>query len=237
MLTRLDIPDAPARAFRDADGQVHLIASHYVTRADGRAEPRLRAGTIAPRVMRLGSRRRPCALLRPRDGSRRRYTRKTGGIVYALVHNEYQGDKHVGQLPVEGYAEVLVQLDHAGPLDRRRTHLHAAGAAGPSGRVGATYRYEPDAGPLRAIPAQQHSRVTAPRTQGIYYALIQAERVQRAAGGHVRDPHVASGSAGRLARMGRQRASPCGFANPLRRRRARPRPCLRAGVDSRRSQR
>ena len=29
----IDITDAPARAFRDADGQVHLIASHYVTRA------------------------------------------------------------------------------------------------------------------------------------------------------------------------------------------------------------
>ena len=29
----IDIPDAPARAFRDAAGQVHLIASHYVTRA------------------------------------------------------------------------------------------------------------------------------------------------------------------------------------------------------------
>lgn len=28
-----DIPDAPARAFRDADGSVHLIASHFRTRA------------------------------------------------------------------------------------------------------------------------------------------------------------------------------------------------------------
>ena len=28
----LDIPDAPARAFRDADGNVQLIASHSVNR-------------------------------------------------------------------------------------------------------------------------------------------------------------------------------------------------------------
>lgn len=30
---QIDIPDAPARAFRDYKGTVHLIASHYVTRA------------------------------------------------------------------------------------------------------------------------------------------------------------------------------------------------------------
>jgi hypothetical protein len=30
----IDIPDAPARAFRDDRGVVHLIASHYVTRAE-----------------------------------------------------------------------------------------------------------------------------------------------------------------------------------------------------------
>ena len=30
---QIDIPDAPARAFRDFKGTVHLIASHYVTRA------------------------------------------------------------------------------------------------------------------------------------------------------------------------------------------------------------
>jgi len=30
---KVDIPDAPARAFRDDQGAVHLIASHYVTRA------------------------------------------------------------------------------------------------------------------------------------------------------------------------------------------------------------
>jgi len=30
---QIDIPDAPARAFRDYKGTIHLIASHYVTRA------------------------------------------------------------------------------------------------------------------------------------------------------------------------------------------------------------
>lgn len=30
---QIDIPDAPARAFRDSGGTIHLIASHYVTRA------------------------------------------------------------------------------------------------------------------------------------------------------------------------------------------------------------
>lgn len=30
---QIDIPDAPARAFRDATGTVHVVASHYITRA------------------------------------------------------------------------------------------------------------------------------------------------------------------------------------------------------------
>jgi len=30
----IDIPDAPARAFRDYQGTVHLIAAHYIMRQD-----------------------------------------------------------------------------------------------------------------------------------------------------------------------------------------------------------
>ena len=91
----IDIPDLPARAFRDADGQVQLIASHYVNRAMRRARA---CDTVAPRL--------PALMVSALDADPARFDDREwlaapytddGRTVYALVHNEYQGDKHPGR--------------------------------------------------------------------------------------------------------------------------------------------
>jgi hypothetical protein len=84
----LDIPDAPARAFRDADGKVQLLASHYVSR-------RMIGDT-------LNSVKHECDIIMNSnydpDPSKFDYKEwinslytLDGNTIYALVHNEYQG--------------------------------------------------------------------------------------------------------------------------------------------------
>ncbi len=84
----VDIPDLPARAFRDADGKVQLLASHYVSR-------RMIGDT-------LNSVKRECAIIMNSDydpePSKFNYKEwiasvytVDGNTIYALVHDEYQG--------------------------------------------------------------------------------------------------------------------------------------------------
>jgi len=85
-----DIPDLPARAFRDTDGQVQLIASHYVNR-------RMVGDTLGtlehqcPVIM--GSDRDPDpSAFNFKEWIGAPYT-TDGETVHALVHMEYEGDK------------------------------------------------------------------------------------------------------------------------------------------------
>jgi hypothetical protein len=164
----IDIPDAPARAFRDADGRVHLIASHYVTRA-----------LVGPS---LDAVRHDCRLvLKSRlDGDPSRFTDREwvtapyttdGRDVYALVHNEYQGDKHVGQCPSGKYLSCWYNsITLARSTDGGRTFRHALPP--PRHLVAAIpYRYQPDGGPIGLF---QPSNVVR-RDDGHYYALIHTE--------------------------------------------------------------
>jgi len=87
---RTDIPDLPARAFRDADGQVQLLVSHYVNRRMvGNS-----LGTVEHRC--------PPIMKSDRDVDPAHYDFKEwigapyttdGETVHALVHMEYEGDK------------------------------------------------------------------------------------------------------------------------------------------------
>jgi hypothetical protein len=83
-----DIPDAPARAFRDADGKIQLIASHYISR-------RMIGDT-------LNSVKHKCDIIMNshNDTNPSKFDYKEwinslytldGNTIYALVHNEYQG--------------------------------------------------------------------------------------------------------------------------------------------------
>jgi hypothetical protein len=83
-----DIPDAPARAFRDADGKVQLIATHFINR-------RMVGDT-------LNSVKQDCNIIMdshknpdPSQFNDREWISSVytldGKTIYALVHNEYQG--------------------------------------------------------------------------------------------------------------------------------------------------
>jgi len=83
-----DVPDLPARAFRDANGNVQLIATHYVNR-------RMIGAT-------LDSVKRDCDIIMnshkdpdPSQFNDREWLCAVytldGKTIYALVHNEYQG--------------------------------------------------------------------------------------------------------------------------------------------------
>ncbi len=83
-----DIPDAPARAFRDANGTVHLVASHYISRQAmgpdlGRVEHRCNI------VMQSRYDGRPSAF-QDKEWLFSPYT-IDGRTVFALIHDEYQG--------------------------------------------------------------------------------------------------------------------------------------------------
>ena len=140
----IDIPDAPARAFRDADGQVHLIASHYVTRA--MVGPSLDAVRHDCRRVMVSDLDGDPARFDDREWITAPYT-TDGRTVYALVHNEYQGDKHPGRCPSEEYLKcwynsiTLARSTDGGP------HLHACRTAAPPGRVGAVPVRSPTPGP------------------------------------------------------------------------------------------
>lgn len=90
---QIDIPDAPARAFRDHLGKVHLIASHYVTRAN--------IGT------RLDDVKHDCSIVyrSPEDSEVSHFQDRNwlssfytsdGRAIAALVHSEFEAFKFPG---------------------------------------------------------------------------------------------------------------------------------------------
>ena len=164
----IDIPDTSARAFRDADGRVHLLASHYVTRAmvgDG-----------------LDTVRHDCRplMVSDLDGDPARFDDREwitapyttdGRTVYALIHNEHQGHKHEGQCPSGVYQKCWYNAITLGrSTDGGRTFTHAP----PPQHLLAVvpYRYEPDAGPYGLF---QPSNIVRSPDDGHHYALIRAE--------------------------------------------------------------
>ena len=168
----IDIPDAPARAFRDANGQVHLIASHYVTRAMVGSS----LDTVRHDCRRL--------MVSDLDGDPARFDDREwitapyttdGRTVHALVHNEYQGDKHPGRCPSEDHLKCWYNsITLARSTDGGRTFTHAS----PPRHLVASvpYRYEPDAGPFGLFQSSNIVRGAEDGSEdGFYYALIHAE--------------------------------------------------------------
>jgi hypothetical protein len=86
-----DIPDAPARAFRDADGAVHLLATHFTNRASvGPELDRVRHDCRV--LLRSGNQPHP-EMFDDRSWLAAVYT-ADGRNVTALVHDEFQGHRH-----------------------------------------------------------------------------------------------------------------------------------------------
>jgi hypothetical protein len=164
----IDVPDEPARAFRDSLGQVHLIASHYVTRAD--------VGSTLDTV------RHSCSVLMgsdqdpdPSHFDDRRWLTATytpdGRTVAALVHEEYQGNTHPGQCPTGEYRKCWYNaITFAVSTNGGKSFSQSW----PPGLVAASpYKYIPDAGPYGIF---QPSNIVY--KDGFYYAIVRAEPFQ-----------------------------------------------------------
>ncbi|WP_448204553.1 hypothetical protein [Azospirillum sp. sgz302134] len=95
-----DVPDAPARAWKGADGAVHLLAAH--TRARVLTGPSLSKLTHDCRVVFQSGGRDDPARYDDVGWLTSPYT-LDGTTVYALVHNEYHGHKRRDLCPVGDY--------------------------------------------------------------------------------------------------------------------------------------
>ncbi|HEX2180558.1 MAG TPA: hypothetical protein VHL54_13785 [Actinomycetota bacterium] len=165
---RLDLPDTPARAFRDAGGTVNLLASHHVTRrATGpNLDSLTRDCTVVmeshadPRPERFDDREWIASLYTP-DGRR----------VAALVHNEYQGHRHAGRCPSESYRRCWYNsITLAVSEDGGRSFAHAEP---PDHLVAALpERYVPDIGPQGVFSA---SNIVPGRGDGWFYAMFHLQ--------------------------------------------------------------
>jgi hypothetical protein len=163
---RTDVPDQAARAYRDAQGKVHLIASQYVTRQ-----------LIGDSLSRLAH---PCSVAmrsrydpRPERFDDRRWISTpwtpNGTDVYALVHTEYQGNNHPGRCPSMVYHRCWYNaITFAQSNDGGSTFLSSTP---PALVASLPYRYQPDAGQ----PYGLFSPSNIVRRDGYFYSMIYAE--------------------------------------------------------------
>jgi hypothetical protein len=170
-----DIPDWAARAFRDAGGQVHLIASHYVSRqwiGPDLNHVRHRCEVI------MGSTYDP----RPEQYADKEWIMAPytldGRNVFALVHDEYQGYTHPGRCNSGLYLHCWYNaVTLARSTDGGRTFSHAFPP--PSNLVAEVpYPYEHDAGPFGVF---QPSNIV--RKDGYYYSLVMTRPYHAQQGG------------------------------------------------------
>jgi hypothetical protein len=179
-----DVPDAAARAFRDARGQVHLIASHHVTRAMvGPALDTVRRE--CRRVMVSGYDADP-ARFDDREWLTSPYT-IDGRTVYALVHDEYQGYNHPGRCTSAPLRCWYNAITLARSTDGGRTFTQPPSPRNLVATV--PYRYEPDRPPYGLF---QPSNIVHRPDDRHFYAVMQAEpfRAQRAGTCVMRTPRL-----------------------------------------------
>jgi hypothetical protein len=156
-------PDLPVRAFRDYRGRTQLLLSHYVNfRMIGSS---------------LGRLHRDCrAVFRsPESPSPQRFEDRewlasvfttNGRDVWALVHEEYQGNRHPGRCPGGSYFACWynsVTLAHSTNGGRSYTHQRGQLVASPS------RPYEAGIGPSGVFAPS--NIVTGP--DGAQYALVR----------------------------------------------------------------
>jgi hypothetical protein len=168
----LDIPDLPVRAFRGADGQVQLIAAHFVNRRFTGQD--LEHLTHDCSVI-LGSDFNPDpAAFDEHEWIAATYT-PDGTTVYALVHDEYHGWEHTGQCASSTYVEKCWYnaITLAVSTDGGRSY-----ADHPFPRLVASvpYRYIPDGGPAGVFTP---SNIVRNPLDGYYYSLAYVNLQQR----------------------------------------------------------
>jgi hypothetical protein len=136
-------PDLPARAFRDYRGQVQLLISHFDNfRLIG---PSLDQLAVDCNPVLLSHRSALPSRFQDREWIGSIFTRD-GKTVWALLHDEYQGNRHRGRCPSHRYYRCwynAITLARSG--DGGRDYEEAT----PPGQLvaAAPRRYRPDAGP------------------------------------------------------------------------------------------
>ena len=97
---KMNLPDLPSRAFRDTDGQVQFILSHFVNyRMIG---PDLDHLKMDCNLIMHSQYDPDPSIFSDAEWIASPYT-EDGNTIYALVHNEYQGHTHPGQCPQGQY--------------------------------------------------------------------------------------------------------------------------------------
>jgi hypothetical protein len=170
----MNYPDLPARAFRDFEGGVQLLISHFDNfRMTGSSLEQL---AIDCHPVMLSPKRAAPRRFQDREWIASIFTRD-GKDVWALVHDEYQGNRHRGRCPSHRYFPCWYNaITLARSSDGGRTYTEARP---PRNLVAsAPYRYRPDQGPAGVFTPS--NIVTGP--DGAEYALVR-----------IRDPGVQRG--------------------------------------------
>lgn len=141
----IDIPDAAARAFRDGNGTIHLIASHFVTRAG--LGPTLETAKHNCQVVYRSA----------RDGNIANFNDYTwlnsfynvdGKKIVALGHMEYHGWEHPGMCKQEtDTAACWYNVDTMNISTDGGYHFAHAQAPPRNFLLGLPYKYEVSQGP------------------------------------------------------------------------------------------
>jgi hypothetical protein len=171
-----DIPDAPARAYRDAGGEVHLIASHYVSRQmTGRDLNHLT--NRCPVILRSAYSTLP-RTFEDHEWIFSTYT-LDGRTVFALIHDEYHGNFRAGTcLPQSLEPCFYGAVTLAASKDGGDTFRHARP---PPGHLIAEvpYRYRLGRGPSGIF----HPSNIVRKDGYYYYALVATHKYGAQRGG------------------------------------------------------
>lgn len=165
--------DLPVRAFRDAEGQIQMLLSHYDNfRMVGNSLNQLRVDCQP--VMR--SLEDPD----PRHYQDRRWIASPytydGQHIWALVHEEYQGHRHAGRCPEHSYFRCWYNaITLAESSDGGRSYRQARS---PRQLIaGAAYRYRHGVGPVGVFAPSN-----LVRRKNYFYALVRVRDPARPSG-------------------------------------------------------
>ncbi|KAA3619653.1 MAG: T9SS C-terminal target domain-containing protein [Calditrichaeota bacterium] len=169
---QIDIPDAPARFFRDADGKIQVIAPHFTNyRMIGDDFNSLVRDCSNGPILSSHKNHDP-AMWNDHEWILGTYT-TDGKNIHAIIHNEFHGAENtdVVSCPSGDYLKCWYNgLTYASSSDTGRTFTHATA---PNHFVATIpYPYEPDIGPSGIFGG---SNIVKHPTDGYYYVLIHLE--------------------------------------------------------------
>ena len=163
------VPDAPARAFRDAQGEIHLIISHN----DNRAHTGPTLDTVKRNCSVIHEAHRSPVLAQFDDLSwiSGVYT-KDGKTVYALAHTELRGERIPGQCPAGKYSACLLNtVTGLVSTDGGRSFLPAVNGGRPPVVATLPYSYPTD----RTSRVGYANPTNIIERDGWYYAFMFAD--------------------------------------------------------------